>query len=150
MRRLNVGNINVWPILIRIIGAVILFVSVQQAVAYFQSQRQLAVMNVLSDGANKINNRTPVEIDKEITLEKALAGPGRQINYFYKFTQLKASDIPDDLIDVLMKKLERSLLEEYTHAPMFKTMRETEVHAVYSFSDSTDKPLFDVRIGPAQ
>lgn len=143
-------NINLWPILIRIVGALILFVSVHQAVDYFRSQRQLAVMNVLSDGANEINSRTPLVVDKELTLEKALAGPGRQITYFYIFTQFDSEEIPDDLIDVLMEKFEKSLLEEYTNAPMFKTMRENEVHVVYSCQDSKGHPLFEVRAGPAK
>jgi hypothetical protein len=149
MRSINF-NINIWPILIRVVGALILFISVHQAVDYFKSQRQLSVMNVLSDGANEINSRTPIEIDKEITLEKALAGPGRQITYFFVLPQFRASEIPEDLIDVLMKKLENSLLEEFTNSPIFKTMRENEVHAVYSFSDGSSKPLFEVRVGPAQ
>lgn len=147
MRRIN---INIWPIAIRIVGAFILFVSVHQAVDYFKNQRQLSVMNVLSDGANTINSKAPTVVDHEQTLEKALAGPGRQITYFYSLTKFRIKDVPDDLIDVLMKKLEKALLEEYTNAPMFKTMRENGVHVVYSYQDSSGTPLFDVRVGPAQ
>jgi len=139
---------TVGQFLVRATIALVVVTALRQVAVHLTSERNIQVLETLSAGADDINQRAPIQMDNDLRLDRALAGPGKKMTYFYSFTKLDGQEMPDQIITDFMKKLEKSLLDEYNTATDMQGMKANEVDMVYSYHDRHGRHLFDIQVGP--
>jgi len=108
-------------------------------------ENDISIKDQLMQGANEINAKCPIMVDRETRLDNAVALPNSIFQYNYTFVNLSKA-----LIDVkkIKSKLSPNLLNSIKTNPGMKSFRDNNVTLVYSYNDKNGKFLFSLEFGP--
>lgn len=100
------------------------------------SKQQLSELQSIEEGFMEaevfINAQAPIKIDDQTRLEKALAGPGDLMTYFYSLTTVTVAEVePAALLENIKPKLLSSLCNNADMLPVL----QAGAKLVYVYSD---------------
>lgn len=85
-----------------------------------------------------INARAPIKIDDQTRLDKALAGPGDLMTYFYSLTTVTIEEVePETILDNIKPKLLANLCSNADMQPVL----QAGAKLVYVYSDKTGEEV---------
>lgn len=90
-----------------------------------------------------INAQAPIKIDDQTRLEKALAGPGDLMTYFYTLTTVTVADVdPESLLENIKPKLLSSLCNNAEMQPVL----QAGAKLVYRYSDKNNEDVGRIEV----
>ena len=90
-----------------------------------------------------INSRAPIKIDDETRLNKALAGPGDLMTYFYSLTNVTVNNVnPTAVLEDIKPKLLASLCSN----PDMQPVLEAGARLVYVYSDKNGQDVGRIQV----
>lgn len=90
-----------------------------------------------------INSRAPIKIDDETQLNKALAGPGDLMTYYYSLTNINIDDVnPTAVLEDIKPKLLASLCRNADMQPVLKAGAKL----VYVYSDKNNEDVGRIEV----
>jgi hypothetical protein len=91
-----------------------------------------SVENELAKVARTITLNCPKMVNVDTRLDKAVAGPGRRLTFFYSFPKFDSSHVPKKLYSA---KVAETLLRRACHAQKLKPFFQNNVSLVYHYND---------------
>ncbi|MBN47833.1 MULTISPECIES: hypothetical protein [unclassified Methylophaga] len=111
------------------------------------SKRQLSELQSIEEGFMEaevfINAQAPIKIDDQTRLEKALAGPGDMITYFYTLTTVSVAEVePATVLEKIKPKLLSSLCKNAEMQPVL----QAGAKIVYVYSDKNSEDVGRIEV----
>jgi|SRR5690554_1583248 len=90
-----------------------------------------------------INSRAPIKIDDQTRLDKAMAGPGDLMTYFYSLTNVAIADVdPAAVLEDIKPKVLKSLCSNSDMQPVL----QAGAKLVYVYSDMAGKEVGRINV----
>ena len=90
-----------------------------------------------------INSRAPIKIDDETRLNKAVAGPGDLMTYFYSLTNVTVNNVnPTSVLEDIKPKLLASLCSNADMQPVL----QAGAKLVYVYSDNNGEDVGRIEV----
>lgn len=104
---------------------------------------ELSIEEGFLEAEKLINSRAPIKIDDETRLNKAVAGPGDLMTYFYSLTNVTLGDVnPASVLEDIKPKLLASLCSNADMQPVLQA--GAKLIYVYSDKDGEEVGRIDV------
>lgn len=108
-----------------------------------QLPEDVSVEEGFQEAEQFINSRAPIKIDDETRLDKALAGPGDLMTYFYSLTQLNVAEVDaEQVLNDIKPKLLSSLCSNAEMQPVLKA----GARMVYVYSDQNGEDVGEIEV----
>jgi len=104
---------------------------------------ELSIEEGFIEAEQLINSRAPIKIDDQTRLNKAVAGPGDLMTYFYSLTNVIVGDVnPASLLDDIKPKLLASLCSNADMQPVL----QAGAKLVYVYSDKNNQDVGRIEV----
>ena len=103
------------------------------------------VAAVLAQAETLLNKQMPYMIDKEVRVDRAVAGPGRRMTYHYTLVALNSTQINSASLAAVMGPLLRN---KVCKTPEAAILFEHGVTSSFAYSDSDGKEIGIVDVTP--
>lgn len=104
---------------------------------------ELSIEEGFMEAEKLINSRAPITIDDQTRLNKALAGPGDLMTYFYSLTTVSVADVnPTAVLEDIKPKLLASLCSNADMQPVL----QAGAKLVYVYSDKNGEDVGRIEV----
>lgn len=93
-----------------------------------------------------INAQAPIKIDDQTRLNKAIAGPGDLMTYYYSLTQVTVADVEPATV---LKDIKPKVLKSLCSNPDMQPVLQAGARLVYVYSDMAGKEVGRINVTAA-